>query len=350
MFRRGRACFFGKILKLNAIVTTSSLPSLPVFRGPQHAVVCVGAVWLAWAGLAVGQPPAPSVYSRRVAAPAVDAAAAVGAVPDPDAAAQAERIVASAVAVIGRAEAVSIKLRQKVRVGDRVLVGSGRYLQSGRGEEQRFRFETSLSCDTEAFEITEVCDGMFCWIHQRTSDVPPTLHRIDVRRVRGRLAELKAPDPDETAPYLGGLQRSLWSLRQWFRFGVAVPAELDGTPVWIAEGRWHPDWLSAVMPTLADAARRPGGITAAELPDGMPWSVRMWIGRSDLVLRRIEWLAIPGARPVSASEPEPIAVLDLVECRFAGPFDASAFFYQPASQGLVDITDAYVKGLGLMRQ
>jgi hypothetical protein len=312
--------------------------------------VCAGAVWLALAGLAVGQAPTPSVYNRRVAAPGPDAAAGADAVPTPDAAAQAERIVASAVAVIGRAEAVSIKLRQKVRVGDRVLVGTGRYLQSGRGEEQRFRFETSLTCDTETFEITEVCDGMFCWIHQRNSDVPPTLHRIDVRRVRSRLAELKAPDPDETAPYLGGLQRSLWALRQWFRFGTALPADLDGTPVWVAEGRWHPDWLSGVMPKLAEAARRPGGVTATELPDGMPWGVRMWIGRSDLVLRRIEWLAIPGTRPVANSEPEPIAVLDLVECRFAGPFDASAFFYQPASQGLVDITDNYVKALGLMRQ
>lgn len=337
-------------------MTPGNPPILRGFRGLPAGTVGALAAWAAFVALALGQSPTPSVYSRRSAPPATDAApaaervAAADATPAPDAAAQAERIVASAVAVIGRAEALTVKTRQKVRVGDRVLVGTGRYLQSGRGEEQRFRFESTLTCDTETFEITEVCDGLFCWLHQRNSDVPPTLQRIDVRRVRGRLAELKAPDPDETSPYLGGLQRCLWSLRQWFRFETAVPGDLDGTPVWIADGRWHPDWLSMVMPNLATAARRPGGIAPAELPDGMPWGVRMSIGRSDLVLRRIEWLAIPGPRPVAATEPEPIAVLDLVEVRFAGPFDGGAFFYQPASQGLVDITENYVKVLGLMRQ
>lgn len=330
-------------------MTTSSQPRLPGLRGRLLRAIQAAAAGLALAATAVGQTPGPSVYHRR-SAPGADAAANAEAAGATDAAGQAERIVASAVSVIGRAEALSVRMRQKVRVGDRVLVGTGRYLQSGLGEEQRFRFETSLTCDTESFEITEVCDGLFCWIHQRTSDIPPTLHRIDARRVRGRLAELKAPDPDETAPYLGGLQRCLWSLRQWFRFGSAVPGDLDGTPVWIADGRWHPDWLSMVMPALAEPARRPGGIAPAELPDGMPWGVRMWIGRGDLVIRRIEWLAIPGKRPVPAGEAEPVAVLDFVECRFAGPFEASAFFYQPAGQGLVDITDNYVKVLGLMRQ
>jgi hypothetical protein len=264
-------------------------------------------------------------------------------------AAQAERIVASSLATLSRAESVSLKLRQRVRVGDRVLVGTGRYVQAGRGEDLRFRFETTLTGDTETFEIAEICDGLFCWLHRRAGPDPATLHRIDVQRVRSRLEELTCPDPLDTAMYLGGLQRVLWSARQWFVFAEAVPGEIDGRSVWLVEGRWNPVPLAVLQPGLAAAAQQPGGIRPEELPDGMPWSVRFSIGQSDLVPYRLEYLAIPGIRPVTGGTVQPIGVIDLVEIEVDGPVDATAFFYQPATEGLIDITDPYVRMLGLMR-
>ncbi len=278
------------------------------------------------------------------AAPAPLDAAAIA-----DRAAQAERIVASSLANFSRAESVVVKLRQRVRVGDRVLVGTGRYLQVGRGDELRFRFETTLTGDTETFEIAEICDGLFCWLHRRAGPDPATLHRIDVQRVRSRLEELNAPDPTDTAMYLGGLQRVLWSARQWFDFSEAVPGELDGRPVWFVEGRWNPVPLAALQPARAEAARQPGGVHPDQLPDGMPWAVRFAIGRSDLVPYRLEYLAIPGPRPATGREVEPIGVIDLVEIEFDVSVDPTAFFYQPATEGLIDITDPYVRMLGLMR-
>lgn len=273
----------------------------------------------------------------------VDAAAAA------DRAAQAERIVASSLASFNRAESVAVKLRQRVRVGDRVLVGTGRYLQAGRGDELRFRFETTLTGDTETFEIAEICDGFFCWLHRRAGPDPATLHRIDVQRVRNRLQELSAPDPADTAMYLGGLQRVLWSARQWFDFSEAVPGDLDGRPVWFVEGRWNPLPLGVLQPARAEIARQPGGISPDQLPDGMPWAIRFAIGRSDLVPYRLEYLAIPGPRPATGRAVEPIGVIDLVEIEFDGSVDPTAFFYQPATEGLIDITDPYCRMLGLMR-
>lgn len=266
-----------------------------------------------------------------------------------DRAAQAERIVASSLANFSRADSVAVKLRQRVRVGDRVLVGTGRYLQAGRGDELRFRFETTLTSDTETFEIAEICDGLFCWLHRRAGPDPATLHRIDVQRVRNRLEELGAPDPEDTARYLGGLQRVLWSARQWFDFSEAVPGDLEGRPVWFVEGRWNPLPLAALQPARAEAARQPGGIHPDQLPDGMPWAIRFAIGRSDLVPYRLEYLAIPGPRPAGGRAVEPIGVIDLVEIEFDGSVDPTAFFYQPATEGLIDITDPYVRMLGLMR-
>ena len=271
------------------------------------------------------------------------------AAPAEDAVAQAERIVASSLAVFTRAKAVSLKFRQKARVGDRVLVGTGRYVQSGKGEDQRFRFDSTLTCDTETFELTEVCDGLFCWTHRHNGEEPATLQRVDVRRVRGKLSSLNAADAADGTAYLGGLQRTLRLLRHWFRFSQATPGDLDGTAVWVVDGRWEPVYLPLVLPELKSRAAEPGGLGPADLPDGVPWSIRLSIGKGDLVPRRIEWLAIPGKRPVADAPPEPIAVMDLHDVELNGSVDATVFFYQPATEGMIDITEMYVNGLGLLR-
>jgi len=337
-------------------VTTRLFARLPVFRRRLAIVAACLATWAWGVEPADADPPAASVYSRRsdpaagtAAEPLPHAAAGVAAAGGEDTAAQAERIVASSLAALARAESVSMKLRQKARVGDRVLVGTGRYVQSGQGEEQRFRFDSTLTCDTETFELTEVSDGLFCWTHRHNGNEQATLQRVDVRRVRSRLAELKAPEAADGTVYLGGLQRTLRLLRHWFRFTQATPGDLDGVPVWIIDGNWPTELLTYVLPELKDRAATPEGIGPADLPDGTPWSVRLCISRNDLLPRRVEWLAIPGPRPVAAATPEPIAVMDLHDVELDGQVDATAFFYQPATEGLVDVTEMYVNGLGLMR-
>ena len=284
--------------------------------------------------------PAESIYRKNVAAAAVPAA---------DQAAQAERIVAAALAALGRAESISARVRQRVRVGDRVLVGAGRYVQSGLGEDQRYRYESSMKSDTETFDLLEVCDGLFAWSYRRIGPQPPQLERLDVRRIRERLRQLQPADDAAVSPYLGGIQRTLALLRNWFRFVAVESMAIDDLPVWLVEGRWHPESLAALLPAQKEAAMRPDGITAAELPDGTPWSVRLSIGKRDLFPFRIEWLAIPGRRPVANREPEPIAVLELYDVRLGEPVDAAAFVYKPAIEGLIDLTDTTVQHLVPLR-
>jgi hypothetical protein len=347
MFRRSAARFFGKTSKLDVTVTNRTPGRLP--SPPRLAAAAVLATAVAWPA-AAAPPGGKSVYSRRLAnVPAPTAPAVAPAAPVSEEAARAERILASSLAMIAQADSFAAGVRQKVRVGDRVLVGTGRYLQSGRGEDQRYRFESTLTCDSLTFEMVEVCDGLFAWTYRHYGEDAPQLERRDVRRVRDRLTELKAADPLTTAPYLGGLQRSMGTLRQWFRFISAEPGEVEGTPVWVVDGRWSADWLNVILPDHAAAARRPEGIAPAELPDGVPWSVRFFIGRTDLVPYRVEWLAIPGPRPVVAGTPEPIGVLELLDVRIGGPVDAGAFVYKPAADGLIDLTEDHVKGMGLMQ-
>lgn len=348
--RPGPARFFGKILKLDLIAMPFASARFPRFRHPASRrgsgfparAALVGC--LATAGLAPlrAAPPAASVY-RRTGPPVAESG------PRSEEELQAERIVAGALLALDRADPFVAKVRQKVRIGDRVLTGPGRYVQAGTGEAQRYRFESRLECDTESFELLEVCDGLFAWRYRRNAADPPGLSRVDVRRVREKLEDLKAPETDSAVRYLGGLQRTLWTIREWFRFTAAESTELDGLPAWRVDGRWDTEKLAAILPELAEAARRPGGILPQELPDGVPASVRLWIGRGDLLPRRIEWLAIPGERPVAPGDPEPIAVLDIHDIEVGGTIDATTFFYKPSTAGLMDVTEQQVKTLRTWR-
>lgn len=360
VFRRGCGGFFGKILKLDAAVTRPATHTPRRFtRLPWRRFVSVAAAACSAVGCAVGvawaDPPAASVYSRRPTATLTTTApapprAVVEAVPAAADSPQAERIVAGALGVISRADSFSARIRQKARIGHHVLVGTGRYVQAGQGGERRFRFESTLKSDTETFEQLDVCDGLFFWHYRRNGPEPALLERVDVRRVLDQLDQLKAPEGVDPAPYLGGLPRILWLLRESFRFTTATAADFGGEGVWIVEGAWIPDRLAGLMPDLAEQARQPEGVAAAALPDGTPWRIRLAIGRNDLLLRRVEWHGIPGPRPVAANAiPEPIAVLDIDEPQLGGPVDTAAFFYQPATTGLMDVTEQHVKTLQLMR-
>jgi hypothetical protein len=261
----------------------------------------------------------------------------------------AERIVAAALTGLGRAQSLSARVRQLARVGDVVLKGGGRYLQSGTGDEQRFRFESKLTADTEEFDVLEVNDGLYSWSYHKLGRQPPRLTRIDTRRVRERLGTFGIPEHSTAAPYLGGVQRSLALMRQWFRFDAISSGMIDDVPIWIIDGQWDRDRLAALLPEKAEAIKSPAGITAAELPEGMPWSVRLSIGKRELFPFRIEWLAIPGRRPVPATTPEVVAVLELYEVRVGDPVDATAFVYKPAIEGLMDVSENYVNGLQPLR-
>lgn len=289
---------------------------------------------------ATAQAPAETVYGRGAA----------GAVKGgDDAAGQAERIVSATLAGLARAESISARLRQRVRIGDRVVSGGGRYVQLGTGEDQRFRLESSLKCDTEEFDTLEVCDGVYSWTYRRLGPNPPQLERIDVRQVRNRLEELKTVDRGAVTPYLGGIQRSLALLREWFRFQAVESAVIDDVPVWRIEGQWNPDSLAKLVPEHAAAIKASGGLAAKDIPDGMPASIRLSIGKRELFPFRIEWLAIPGVRPVADAPLQPIAVMELYDVRIAEPVDASAFVYRPATEGQIDLTEGYLPQLVPLR-
>lgn len=305
-----------------------------------------------------GQGPTGSVYLRggpaapRAAEPAPeDAEAARTAGESPaDTAARAERVVAAALAGLARAPSVSARVRHRVRVDDIVAKGSGRYVQSGIGEDQRYRYEYRLTTGAEECEVLDVCDGLFAWNYRRIGPHAPTVERIDVRRVRERLDELGITHRKDQSAYLGGVQRHLALLRQFFRFTTIASATIDDVPVWVVEGEWDRDTLAWIVKDKAEAIKSEAGIAPHELPDGMPVRARFSISKRELFPCRVEWMAVPGKRPVAPAPLEVVAVLEFYDIRIGEPVDVSAFVYKPATEGLTDITEAYIPQVQPLRQ
>ena len=316
------------------------------------------------------EPSAPSSVYGRPAEPAVAAPAAAPSLPappppqptaaaaavanDPDDAARAERIVTACLAGLLRTPSISARMRQRVRVGDHSMVGSGRYLQAGLGEEQRFRFESNLAADTRSqtpargsfftVETLEVCDGASFWTYRRWGENPPEVHRVDVARVRQRvetITHVSGLDAPAITQHIGGVPRILAWLREWFFFEQAESAEIDGMPVWLVEGRWIPQQAARIFPEVAESISD-GVVPPDALPDGVPWSVRLSIGKSELFPFRIEYFAVPGERPVAEAEVQTVGVFELYDVLLGEPVDQTEFIYAPASEAVIDTTNGHL--------
>ncbi|MFM7076834.1 MAG: hypothetical protein ACKO3G_12315 [Planctomycetaceae bacterium] len=342
---------------------TRSFPALPAVAA--LALLCAAAG---------ADDPAGSVYRRSAAGPAappapadtppapVDAPSAGAPPPAPagpapteapesaeERAARAERVVAASFAGLARAASITARVRHLVRFGDHVAKGSGRYIQSGVGEDQRYRYEYRLTTGQQECEVLEVCDGVSAWNFRRIEPYPPTVERIDVRRVGERLDALGVTHRKEQSAHLGGVQRHLCLLRHYFRFGSIVPGVIDDVPVWVVEGAWDRTTLAWILKDKADVINSPAGIAPHELPEGMPFAVRISISKRELFPTRVEWLAVPGKRPVAAAPPEVVGRLEFYDVRIGDPVDVSGFFYRPATEGLTDITETYVPSLFPLR-
>ena len=257
---------------------------------------------------------------------------------------QAERLVASMLSRLGRAESVSARIRQRTRAKDMVLVGTGRYLQQGRGMDQQFRFEIINKADTETFELLEVSDGLSFWKFRKSGSTPVRLARVDISQVRTKLQGFGIEKDQPVAPHLGGLQRTLALLRHYFQFKSAEKESLEGLPVWRVIGQWNTTVLAEILPQQTEMTEVLGD-APVHVPEGMPCSVELIIGSEQLFPFRITWNAWGDGDTI-----EPMSILELYDVRLGESIDSAAFVYKPSSEGLVDETEQFVQKVQPLRQ
>jgi hypothetical protein len=332
---------------------------------------------------------------RRVSSP--PAASGEAAYPDADA------LLRQSVAQLGAAGAIEAKLRQKVNLFDRELIGAGQYAQLGAGVTARLRLEMRIGAGESATELLQICDGETLWTFN-AADGKRSLRRVDLDRIQAALEQQqkigeavqstagqgragqgggngRSADRERVArgtPIqsqsfgIGGLPWMLDGLRLNCNFTHVAPMQIGELQVLALHGSWRKE---KVLRLLADDEKQRvsggGEIDPDKLPAHLADQIVVYLGRDDLFPYRIDYLrSIPldkkakraaesdrdaakasptRAAAASSATPEfrpaaPIMTLELYEVRFGGKLDRQMFTYKPG-QAAIDDTQRHLDRL-----
>ena len=268
----------------------------------------------------------------------------------------ADLLIADVIAAIRSHDSISARLRQKIDVLGQQLVGTGQYLQQGRGEQQKIRLELKIQVSDQTTSMQQVCDGTFLWLHQDLLD-KTTLTRIDVRRVREAVFDRggRRSRFEQIQLALGGLPKLIEALDKAFEFRIVQQDRLDGVPVWVVRGTWRPEQLAATYPDPKSKKGEGQGEVrpVGKLPPHAPEVMVMLIGRDDLFPYRIEFrrrLATDDKTPERTDATVPLVVMEWFEVALDTPIDERQFIYRPGDLRPVDGTDKLLVKMGLREE
>ncbi|HEV3416260.1 MAG TPA: hypothetical protein VG056_05590 [Pirellulales bacterium] len=270
---------------------------------------------------------------------------------------EAEALVERVERTIDHLQSLSAKVRNRVDLFDQQVTGTGIYFQQGSGLRQLSRFELKSQVGDATYTLLEVNDGRGFWTF-RELPTGPSLNRVDLERIQAQLesdARSASGERPSRVP-IGGLSKMLTGLRQNFQFDRAAQTQLGERIVWVIDSQWRPAQLAATVPELRGAIEAGRPIEWKKLPPHLPEHVVLYIGQSDLIPYRIDYLRrigksdaegqggiLPGYRAIVTTE--------FFDVRPNAPIDSREFVYQPSgltqASGLkpVDTTDAYLKTL-----
>jgi hypothetical protein len=303
----------------------NSLPSLA-------ALLCV-----AFGAAALGQNPAPG--------PAQPAPATAATASEP----LGDKLVAQAVANLEAIPSLTAKIRHRVDLLGRPLIGTGDYAQQGRGPGRAFRLDLQLRTSLSATSIEHVSNGQQLWMFEEL-DGHENLALVDVARLQRGIPKLQSQPPSPLVWLsLGGLPKLLVGLQESFRFGHVIESRLDDLRVWTVEGRWNPTRLAQLLPDQTAAINSGGHVDLNQLTPNVPHRVVLHVGADDLFPYRIEyWRTETGDDGKSPPREKLMAVMEWYEVQLGARIDPARFTYQPpAKLNPSDRTKEWLDRLGL---
>lgn len=337
-------------------------------RLPIFALAIVLAAAIGWAAAQRGaeseQTPATSAQPTRYSATnqaSRDEPAGEVVVPNIDA------LLRQAVAQLSATGSIEAKVRQRIDLFDRELIGSGTYAQQGAGLATRLRLEMRMRADESAMDLLQVANGETLWTFN-AADGLRTLRRVDVDRVqdalRGESSDARAASMPTGTIGLGGLSWVLDGLRQYCEFKEVQTSKLGELEVFVVHGRWRTEKLLSLVPEAERRRMAAGGaIDATKLPQHLGDRVTIFLGRDDLFPYRFDYRrtlppdqdgaegsgASATADKATATDSSPSAVgtkpvmtLEFYEVRFGRNLPREMFAYKPG-QGAIDDTDRYIE-------
>jgi len=269
-----------------------------------------------------------------------------------------QQLVAQAAKRLANEKQISAELRYKIDAYGHELLGTGKYLQQGAGEDRLLRLELRMQVGERPASLLEIRGSELYWLRRDIPPAPATLERLNLMQLRKALTNtpLAADDvlPQGGWIVLGGLPRLLAAIETNFAFAAPKTDEVryqaaDGKsveklPIWIAQGEWKPDRLAAI--THRDPAK------LGVLPDQLPDRVEVVLGRTTdqlpLFPFRITYRRTVPLDPKSTSPPpapRDLLTLELFNVSSTRPIDAREFLYQPGEQYVRDITTESIQRL-----
>jgi len=180
-------------------------------------------------------------------------------------------LVARTLERLAMGDAFDAKLRQRIWVGGREVVGIGRYEQSGEGSG-RLSLEMTIHDGDSRHELRQISDGKLAWFRSQVGDAI-TLRRVDVGRIKEIHQELTRPidpllgkrrvpatlastgalpntrTPTEIVPpwlRVGGLAELIDTIAQDYDLRLAH-GKVDDAPVWILRGVLRADARTRIL-------------------------------------------------------------------------------------------------------
>ncbi len=327
------------------------LPSLP--GGKKFAWACF-AVAISLSGVLATPRQAKHAQAQEPPSDNTDAKSGAAATPaaqaDPQGAADplaAEKILRQAIATLESRQSVTAKVRQRIELFDRKLVGSGRYVQ-GPARSFRSRLELDLAVGSQQARWLQICDGNFLWTYSQMPDeegkVKERLSRVDVSKVIEALSRDQGQPPSPLgfqAMGIGGLPQLLDAISRAFRFETVEPSRLGDLDMLILRGRWEPSVLASLVPAAIPAMEKGEAVDPSKLPEHLPDRVSLYLGKDDLFPYRIVY-----DRRMK-NNVKPMITLELYEVAVNTAADSRQFIYNPATSAFHKATDQYLSRRGL---
>jgi hypothetical protein len=302
---------------------------LPIFAGV--------AAWAALSLPALGQTPLPLSTSaaREEAAPNPSAESSSG-----------DALLRHVIAAVDSQTSISAKVRHRIDLLGHPLIGSGIYLQQGRGPTRALRFDVNLQTAGTAASTKQISDGKDLWIFEEVGS-NTRLSRVDLARLAR--ARPRSPLPPNAWLALGGLPKLLSGIESSFQFGTVAESRLEDLPVWTIEGTWNRARLVQLLGDQKDAIESGRPADLSKLAPNLPDRVVLHVGCDDFFPYRIEyWRASP--TPASAGEtkagPEDlgrmILLMELYEVRLGATINPQEFAFQRGAIKSIDRTQEFL--------
>lgn len=278
--------------------------------------------------------------------------ACMGQTPGLDAVDAGQAWLARARDALAKHHSISAVVRERIRLYEHELVGSGDFAQGPPGKNL-LHFDIKLKIGDYDSYCQQRSDGQFYWL-QRFEEGLPKVVRIDLKRVaeaRAALREKQAPGGgDGGVPLLGlgGVASLLDQLSLWCVFPRVTQGRLPSKgklPVYVLEGGWRTERLLRWLPDQAEAVAEGKPIDISKLPPMLPDRVVVFLGHDDLFPRRVEYFVSQSR--LARGEKEPLVQLHFDDVRFDVPIDPRYFQFPGGMAPPIDDTDGYLIRHGL---